>query len=186
MWDFRFSLTETLFLYTCPKGSRIGEKRESIFNTLLRIRSEEKKGVCVYSTTDDVFAWSKLVWNCFCSNEKKDQMEFFLLFLSFMKTISRSCDLSVLLLVYRDANDDDGGWNTPCTFIHIRHVTNRLKTTVAMSIWHCPFVRVFSDDTWELNIRLLLIIIVRPYWLLSLFFLFLHLSLFLVMLFLLR
>ncbi len=81
--------------------------------------------------------------------------------------------ISFLLLVCHDENDDgddNSGRNTPSAFIHVCHVTNRFNTTVAMSIWHYPVVRVFSDDTWEQNIRLLLIIIVRLYWLPSLFF----------------
>jgi len=83
--------------------------------------------------------------------------------------------ISFLLLVCRvengdDDGDDNSGRNTPSAFIHVCHVTNRFNTTVAMSIWHYPVVRVFSDDTWEQNIRLLLIIIVRPYWLPFFFF----------------
>lgn len=135
----------------------------------------------VYSTADDVFASSKLVLNCFVLFKwEKEQMEFVFLSFCFMKEkLLLIIVISFLLLVCRDESDDDNGssngscddgWNTPYAYIHVCHVTNRFNTTIAMSIWHCPFVRVFSDDTWEQNIRLLLIIIVRPYWLLSFFF----------------
>jgi hypothetical protein len=137
--DFRFSLIHihTILVYlprrqpqtyapTCARKKKW--ERESIFNTLLRIRSE--KNVYVYSTTDDVFAWSKLVSNSLIQVRKRPDGIFFFFCQNYCLDLwSYFCLLSIIVMMMSAKSE----WNTPFSFVYsfyVRHVTSRLSITI--------------------------------------------------------